>query len=232
MECWNFHTTLAGLGHVSRKRLSTADRTLSPSLGLSIRRSFYGNGIPFRTPPAGPVIWATVVVGCFVLSTATAIAAEARKHRVIRTRLGYWALAFLILSAAFMAAASVGFSSGMQMPVTPDVFISAGTIALIAAAVLGILAAFRAEGAATRFLPTTPAGWWAVVFLAAFLVLGFSPWAVLTPAAGMAGPALALAAIISYRDRSVLSAIALVAGPAQVAFFDLAFFISMFTPHP
>lgn len=129
MECWNFNTTLAGLGHVSRKRLSTADRTLSPSLGLSIRRSFYRNGIPFRTPPAGPVIWATVVVGCFVLSAATAIAAEARKHRVIRTRLGYWALAFLILSAAFMAAA-----------------------------VLGILAAFRAEGAATRFLPTTPQG--------------------------------------------------------------------------
>lgn len=71
-----------------------------------------------------------------------------------------------------------------------------------------------------------------MVFLAAFLVLGFSPWAVLTPAAGMSGPALALAAIISYRDRSVLSAIALVAGPAQVAFLDLAFFISMFTPHP
>lgn len=41
-----------------------------------------------------------------------------------------------------------------------------------------------------------------------------------------------LAAIVSYRERSVLSAIALVAGPAQLAFFDLAFFISLFTPHP
>lgn len=86
-------------------------------------------------PPAGPVIWASVVVGCFVLSPAAAIAAQARKHRVIRTRLGYWALAFLVLSAAVMAADTAGISSGMQVPVTPDVFISAGTIALIAAAV-------------------------------------------------------------------------------------------------
>ncbi|MBP1136466.1 hypothetical protein JOE31_002698 [Arthrobacter sp. PvP023] len=188
--------------------------------------------IPFGPPPVGQVIWATVVVGSFVLSAATAIAAQVRKHRVIRTRLGYWALAFLILSAAIMAAASAVFSPGTQLPVTPDVFISAGTIALIVAAVLGILAAFRADGAAIRFLPNTPAGWWAVVFLAAFLVLGFSPWAVLTPSTTMAGPALALAAIVSYRDRSVLSAIALVAAPAQLAFFDLAFFISLFTPHP
>lgn len=81
-------------------------------------------------------------------------------------------------------------------------------------------------------MPTTPAGWWAVVFLAAFLVLGFSPWAVLTPSTAMAGPALALAAIISYWDRSVLSAIALVSARAQLAFFDVAFFISLFTPHP
>lgn len=188
--------------------------------------------LPFGPPPAGQVIWATVVVGGFVLSVVAAVLAQARKHRVIRTRLGYWALAFLILSAAIMAAASVVFSPGIQVPVTPDVFISAGTIALIVAAVLGILAAFRADGAATRFLPTTPAGWWAAAFLAVGLVLGFSPWAVLTPAAVMAGPALALAAIISYRDRSVLSVIALVAGPAQLAFFDLVFFISLFTPHP
>lgn len=187
--------------------------------------------LPWGVSPAGQVIWAAVVVGGFALSVVAAVAAQARKHRVVRTRLGYWALAFLILSAAIMAAASVVFSPGMQVPVTPDVFISAGTVALIVAAVLGILAAFRADGAAIRFLPTTPAGWWAAAFLAVGLVLGFSPWAVLTPAA-MAAPALALAAIISYRDRSVLSAIALVAGPAQLAFFDLAFFISLFTPHP
>ncbi|MDN4645894.1 hypothetical protein [Arthrobacter sp. PsM3] len=188
--------------------------------------------LPWGASPAGPAIWATVVVGGFVLSAATAIAAEARKHRVVRTRLGYWALAFLILAAAIMTAASAGISAGMQVPVTPDVFISAGTTALIAAAVLGILAAFLADGATIRFLPTTAAGWWAAAFLAVGLVLGFSPWAVLTPAAVMAGPALALAAIISYRDRSVLSAIALVAGPAQLAFFDLAFLISLSTPHP
>lgn len=187
--------------------------------------------IPFGPPPAGQAIWAIVVVGCFALSVVAAVAAQTRKHRVFRTRLGYWALAFLILSAAIMVAASAGISVGMQVPVTPDVLISAGTMALVVAAVLGMLAAFRADGAAVRFLPTTPAGWWAAAFLAVGLVLGFSPWAVLTPAA-MAGPALALAAIISYRERSVLSAIALVAGPAQLAFFDLAFFISLFTPHP
>lgn len=187
--------------------------------------------LPSGPPPAGQDIWATVVVGCFVLSVVAAVAAQARKHRVIRTRLGYWALAFLILAAAIMAAVSAGISVGMQVPVTPDVLISAGTIALVVAAVLGILAAFGADGAAVRFLPTTPVGWWAAAFLAVALVLGFSPWAVLTPAA-MAGPVLALAAIVSYRERSVLSAIALVAGPAQLAFFDLAFFISLFTPHP
>lgn len=99
--------------------------------------------------------------------------------------------------------------------------------ALVAAAVLGILAAFRAAGAPTHFLPTTSAGWWAAGFLAAFLALGFSPWAVLTPATVMAGPALALAAIVSYRDRSELSAVALVAAPAQLAFFDLAVLITL-----
>lgn len=187
--------------------------------------------LPWGLPPAGPVIWAWGVVGSFVLSAAVAIAAQIRKHRVVRTPLGYWALAFLILSAAIMGAATAIFSPGTQLPVTPDAFIAAATIALTAAAVLGILAAFRANRAAIRFLPTTPVGWWATVFLVIGLVLGFSPWAVLTPAAG-AGPALALAAIISYRDRSVLPVIALVAGPAQMALFDVTFFISMFTPHP
>ncbi|MEV4990183.1 hypothetical protein [Pseudarthrobacter sp. LMD1-1-1.1] len=110
-------------------------------------------------------------------------------------------------------------------------FISGASYALTVAAVLFILAAFRAEGDSIRFLPTTPTGWWAAAFLVVGLVLSYSPWAVLTPAVG-AGPALALAAIISYRDRSVLAATALVAGPAQLAVFDLTFFISMFTPHP
>lgn len=187
--------------------------------------------IPFGEPPTGQAIWATVVVGGFVLSAATGIAGQVRKHRVIRTRLGYWALAFFILSAGIMAAAQVLFTPGTQLPVTPDAFISAATYALTVEAVLFILAAFQANGETVRFLPTTPAGWWAAVFLVVGLVLAYSPWAVLTPVAG-AGPALALAAIISYRDRSVLAATALVAGPAQVALFILTFFISMFTPHP
>ena len=38
--------------------------------------------------------------------------------------------------------------------------------------------------------------------------------------------------MFSYRERSVLSVVALVAGPAQLAYFYLAFFISLFTPHP
>lgn len=137
--------------------------------------------LPSGPPPAGPAIWATVAVGAFVLSIVSAIAAEARKHRFIRTALGYCALAFLVLSAAIMAVASVAFSPGTQMPVTPDVFIFAGTIALTAAAVLGILAGFRAEGAVTRFLPTTPLGWWAAAFLAVGEVLQYSPWAALSP---------------------------------------------------
>jgi hypothetical protein len=188
--------------------------------------------LPSGPPPAGPAIWATVAVGAFVLSIVSAIAAEARKHRFIRTAFGYCALAFLVLSAAIMAAASVAFSPGTQMPVTPDVFIFAGTIALTAAAVLGILAGFRAERAVTRFLPTTPLGWWAAAFLAVGEVLQYSPWAALSPAIAMSGPALALAAMFSYRERSVLSVVALVAGPAQLAYFYLAFFISLFTPHP
>ncbi|MDP9986618.1 hypothetical protein J2S98_001775 [Arthrobacter oryzae] len=187
--------------------------------------------IPFGEPPTGQVVWASVVVGGFFLSAVAGIAAQVRKHRVVRTRLGYWALAFLILSAVIMAAASIVFTPGTQLPVTPDVFISGASYALTVAAVLFILAAFRADRDSIRFLPTTPAGWWAAAFLVVGLVLSYSPWAVLTPVAG-AGPALALAGIISYRDRSVLAATALVAGPAQLAVFDLAFFISMFTPHP
>ncbi|MBX7442320.1 MULTISPECIES: hypothetical protein [unclassified Arthrobacter] len=187
--------------------------------------------IPFGEPPTGEVIWATVVVGSFVLSAATGIAAQVRKHRVARTRLGYWALAFFILSAAIMAAAQVLFTPGAQLPVTPDVFISTATYALTVSAVLFILAAFRADGETIRFLPTTPVGWWAAVFLVVGLVLAYSPWAVLTPAAG-AAPALALAGIISYRDRSVLAAIALVAGPAQLALFIFTFFINLFVLHP
>lgn len=188
--------------------------------------------IPFGEPPAGQVIWATVVVGGFFLSAVAGIAAqEVRKHRVVRTRLGYSALAFLILSAVIMAAASIVFTPGTRLPVTPDLFISGATYALTVAAVLFILASFRANSETIRFLPITPTGWWAAAFLVLGLVLSYSPWAVLTPSAG-AGPALALAAIISYRDRSVLAATALVAGPAQLAVFDLAFFISMFTPHP
>lgn len=188
--------------------------------------------LPAAPFDAGLATWSAAVVTGFVLSAATAIASQAQRHRVVRTRLGYWALAFLAVAAAVMAVASTAISTALQAPVTPDVFLSAGTIALVAAAVLGILAAFRADGAAIRFLPTTPAGWWAAAFLAAFLALGFSPWAVLTPATVMAGPALALAAIVSYRDRSVFSAIALVAAPAQLAYFDLAVLISTFTPHP
>lgn len=188
--------------------------------------------LPTGPPPAGLAVWAAVVVTGFILSAAAAVASQTRTQRVVRTVLGYWALAFLAISAALMAVASIGISVAMQAPVTPDVFLSAGTIALVAAAVLGILAAFRAAGAPTHFLPTTPAGWWAAGFLAAFLALGFSPWAVLTPATVMAGPALALAAVVSYRDRSVLSAVALVAAPAQLAFFDLAVLMSTFTPHP
>lgn len=187
---------------------------------------------PSGPPPSGPTMWAAVAVGAFVLSISAAITAEARKHRFIRTGLGYWALALLIVSAAIMAAASVVFPPGTQLPVTPDAFIFAGTIALTAAGVLGTLAAFRAEGAATRFLPVTPIGWWAAAFLAVGEVLQYSPWAALSPAMAMAGPALALAAMVNYRERSVLSVIALVAGPAQLAYFYLAFLISMFTPHP
>ncbi|UKA69421.1 hypothetical protein [Arthrobacter sp. FW306-06-A] len=187
--------------------------------------------IPFGEPPTGQVVWACVVVGGFFLSAVAGIAAQVREHRVVRTRLGYWALAFLILSAVIMAAASILFTPGTQLPVTPDVLISGASYALTVAAVLFILAAFRADRDRIRFLPTTPAGWWAAAFLVVGLVLSYSPWAVLTPVAG-AGPALALAGIISYRDRSVLAATALVAGPAQLAVFDLAFFISMFTPHP
>lgn len=187
--------------------------------------------IPFGEPPTGEVVWATVVVGGFFLSAVVGIAAQVRKHRVVRTPLGYWAVAFLILSAVIMAAASKVFIPGTQLPVSPDVFISGASYALTVAAVLFILASFRANGETVRFLPTTPAGWWAAAFLVVGLVLSYSPWAVLTPSAG-AGPALALAAIISYRDRSVLAAIALLAGPAQLAVFDFTFFISMFTPHP
>lgn len=188
--------------------------------------------LPGGTSEAGLATWSAAVVTGFVLSAATAIASQTRRHRVVRTRLGYWALAFLAVAVALMAVASTAISTAMRAPVTPAVFLSAGTIALIAAAVLGILAAFRADGAAIRFLPTTPSGWWAAAFLAGFLALGFSPWAVLTPATVMAAPALALAAIVSYRERSVLSAIALIAGPGQLAFFDLAVLISTFTPHP
>lgn len=187
--------------------------------------------IPFGEPPTGQVIWATVVVGGFFLSAVAGIAAQVRKHRVVRTRLGYWALAFFILSAVIMAAASIVFTPGTQLPVTPDLFVSGATYVLTVAALLFILAAFRADGETIRFLPTTPAGWWAAAFLVAGLVLSYSPWAVLTPAAG-AGPALALAAIISYRDRSVLAATALVAGPAQLALFVLTFFINLFVLHP
>ena len=192
--------------------------------------------LPSGPPPAGPDIWAFVAVGTFVLSIATAITAEARNHRFIRTPLGYWALAFLIFSTMTVAAAQVVFSAvfvpGTPMPVTPDVFFFAGTIALTAAVVLGILAALLADGEPTPFFPSTTIGWWAAAFLAVGEVLQYSPWAALSPAMAMSGPALAVAAMSSYRERSVLAAIAMVAGPAQLGYFYLTFVISMFTPHP
>lgn len=182
--------------------------------------------LPAGPPPASLGVWSAAVVAGFTLSAAAAIASQARGHRVVRTRLGYWALA--ALTAALLAMGLAALPTDRN----PEMFLSAGTVAAITAAVLGTLAAFRAAGARIRFLPTTPAGWWAAAFLASFLILGFSPWAVLTPATVMAGPALALAAIVSYQDRSVLTVIALVAGPGQLAFFDLAVLISTFTPHP
>lgn len=183
---------------------------------------------PMGPSPFGFVGWSAAVVAGFGLSAVAAVAAHGRGHRILRTPLGYSALALLAVTAALLAAA-VG---SMTSRGNPEVLLSGMTLTGVAAAVLGTLAVFRAEGAPVPVAPSTPAGWWAAAFLVASLAVQFSPWAALTPATVMAAPALALAAIASYRDRSVLAALALVTGPGQLAFFALLGLFGPFTVPP
>lgn len=180
---------------------------------------------PMGPSPFGFMAWSVAVVAGFGLSAVAAVASQERGHRVVRTPLGYSALALLVVTAALLAAAVAPMRTGGN----PELLLAGMTLTGVAAAVLGTLAVFRADGTPVRLAPSTPSGWWAAAFLVAFLAVQFSPWAVLTPATVMAGPALALVAILTYRDRSVLSALALVAAPGQLAFFALLGLVGPFT---
>jgi hypothetical protein len=183
---------------------------------------------PMGPSPFGFLAWSAAVVAGFGLSAVAAVASHERGHRIVRSPLGYTALALLAVTAALLAAAVASMTGRGN----PEALLGGMTLSGVAAAVLGTLAVFRAEGTPVRVAPSTPSGWWAAAFLVAFLAVQFSPWAALTPATVMAGPALALAAIANYRDRSVLAALALVTGPVQLAFFALLGLFGPFTVPP